>query len=78
MKDRTVLILFSAAAVLMAAGIHITQAFRFFNVESVNLFIYDGADVLDRLLYPGGLALVLSSFLTQFMCVPFVGTLITH
>lgn len=77
MKDRTVLILFSAAAVIMAAGIHITQAFRFFNVESVNLFIYDGADVLDRLLHPGGLALVLSSFLTQFMCVPFVGTLIT-
>ena len=77
MKDRTVLILFSAAAVLMAAGIHITQAFRFFNVESVNLFIYDGSDVLDRLLHPGGLALVLSSFLTQFMCVPFVGTLIT-
>ena len=77
MKDRTVLIMWSAAVVLMAVGIHLTQEFRFYNIESVNLFLYDRADIASKLLQPGGIALLLSSFMTQFMCIPYLGTVIT-
>ena len=35
-------ILFMATvALLMAAGIHFTQEFRFYNIESNELFLYD-------------------------------------
>lgn len=77
MKDRKVLILYSAAAVFMAAGIHLTQEFRFYNLESVNLFMYDRSEILNTILQPGGVAVLLSSFMTQFMCIPYVGTFIT-
>lgn len=65
--------LWTATAVLIGFGIHQAQEFRFYNLESVNLFLYDMTDILDRLSRPGGFALVLSSFLTQFMRMPFVG-----
>ena len=77
MKDRTVLILSLVAAVIMAVGLHVTQEFRFYNLESVNLFLFDRAYIVDMILHPGGLALLFSSFLTQFMCLPYAGTLIT-
>ena len=69
--------MWSAAVVLMAVGIHLTQEFRFYNIESVNLFLYDRADIASKLLQPGGIALLLSSFMTQFMCIPYLGTVIT-
>ena len=70
------IILIAALGVMIAAGVHLTQEFRFYNIESNDLFLYDGADLWAKLLRTGGLATVVSSFLTQFMRIPFAGTLI--
>ncbi len=74
MKDtiRNILIL-SGVAVLAWLGIHHVQEFRFYNLECSDLFLYDLYDIIGRLQQTGGLALVLSSFLTQFMGIPYVG-----
>ena len=61
-------------AILMGMGIHYTQEFRFYNMAGNDLFLYDGADMLHKLQQPGGLSLLVASFLTQFMGIPFVGT----
>lgn len=61
-------------AILMGIGIHYTQEFRFYNLESNDLFLYDGADILRKLQQVGGLSLLITSFLTQFMKTPLVGT----
>lgn len=60
----------------MAAGIHFTQEFRFYNIESNDLFLYDWPDILAKLMNTGGLASMTASFLTQFMRIPFAGTVI--
>lgn len=75
MKDsiRNTLI-FSGIALLAWLGIHHVQEFRFYNLECSDLFLYDWADIIDRLQHTGGLALVLSSFLTQFMGIPYAGS----
>lgn len=61
-------------AILAGIGIHYTQEFRFYNLESNDLFLYDGADILRKLQQTGGMSLIVTSFLTQFMKIPFVGT----
>ena len=70
------ILLIAALGIMIAAGVHLTQEFRFYNIESNDLFLYDGADLWAKLLRTGGLATVVSSFLTQFMRIPFAGTLI--
>ncbi len=77
MKDsiRNILI-FSGVAVLAWLGIHRVQEFRFYNLECSDLFLYDWADIIDRLQQTGGFALVISSFLTQFMGIPYMGAAI--
>lgn len=70
------MIVMLAVCICMAAGIHLAQEFRFYNIESNDLFLYDWADIWGRLQQIGGLATVLASFLTQFMRVPFAGTVI--
>lgn len=70
------MIFYALAAVLMGAGIHLTQEYRFYNIAANELFLYDWADICARLAKTGGLATVFSSFLSQFMHIPFVGTLI--
>ena len=74
MKDkiRNILIV-SGITVLAWLGIHHVQEFRFYNLECSDLFLYDWTDILGRLHQTGGFALVISSFLTQFMGVPYVG-----
>lgn len=62
--------------ILVATGIHLAQEFRFYNIESNDLFLYAWADIWGRLQKTGGLATVLASFLTQFMRVPFAGAVI--
>lgn len=66
----------AAIAVCMAAGVHLTQEFRFYNIESNDLFLFDWNHILAELLETGGLATLLGSFLTQFMRIPFAGTVI--
>lgn len=74
MKGRIRNILFYSGIALLAwLGIHHVQEFRFYNLECSDLFLYDLPDILDRLQHTGGLALVISSFLTQFMGIPYVG-----
>lgn len=75
MKDtiRNILIV-SVITVLAWLGIHHVQEFRFYNLECSDLFLYDWSDILGRLQQTGGLALILSSFLTQFMGIPYLGS----
>ncbi len=73
-KHRNMIVV-AVVGILIAVGVHLTQEFRFYNIESNDLFLYDGAEQWARLLRTGGLATVVSSFLTQFMRIPFAGTL---
>ena len=78
MNNKILSIFISAAVALLAVlGIHMTQEFRFYHLESNWLFLYDWADICSRLKMTGGLALVVSSFLTQFFRIPFVGVVVT-
>ena len=65
-----------AVCVCMAAGVHLAQEFRFYNIESNDLFLYDWTDIWTRIQMTGGLSALLASFLTQFMRIPFAGTVI--
>lgn len=77
MKGKTInIILYTLTALIVFAGVHITQEFRFYTMESNDLFIYDVRHVMQTLMQPGGFALLIASFLTQFMRMPFVGTLV--
>ena len=76
MKKGLHILLFAAVCLCMAAGVHFAQEFRFYNIESNDLFLYDWADIWDKLCQTGGMATLLASFLTQFMRIPFVGTVI--
>ena len=57
-------------------GIYLTQEYRFYHMESYDLFLYDGTDILQKLCQTGGVSLLITSFLTQFMGIPYMGTLI--
>ena len=76
MKKNLHIIILAAVTILMAVGVHAAQEFRFYNIESNDLFLYDWADIWAKLAKTGGLATLLASFLTQFMRVPFAGTVI--
>lgn len=77
MKRSTKIFIIAVVALLTALGIHLAQEFRFYHLESNWLFLYDWADIWERLKMTGGLALVISSFLTQFFRVPLVGVAVT-
>ena len=76
MKKKLHIIIWIAVCLFMAAGVHLTQECRFYNIESNDLFLYDWADILSKLQTTGGLATLIASFLTQFMRIPFAGTVI--
>lgn len=67
---------YAVAALITGAGVHYTQEFRFYNIESNDLFLYDWADIWGKVSQSGGLATLLASFLTQFMRIPFAGAVI--
>lgn len=75
MSDRTISkILYAVSAAAIFVGVHLTQEFRFYAMESNDLFIYEWNHILLTIGQPGGLALLIASFLTQFMKIPFLGT----
>lgn len=76
MKDWKTYVVSVVVLIAMAVGIHLTQEFRFYDIESNDLFLFDWSDICAKLCRPGGLALVMASFLTQFMKFPLAGTLI--
>lgn len=77
MKTETRNILtYAVAALLTGVGVHLAQEFRFYNIAVNDLFLYDWADMAAVLAETGGLAALAASFLTQFMNIPFVGTVI--
>ena len=65
-----------AVGIIMAVGIHLTQEFRFYNIESNDLFLYDWNHIWTLLRTTGGLSTLLASFLTQFFRIPLAGTVI--
>ena len=76
MKNNLHRVIVPAVCVCIAAGVHLTQEFRFYNIESNDLFLYDLKDIWTRIQMTGGLASMLASFLTQFMRIPFAGAVI--
>lgn len=77
MKERTGNIMFYAvAAVAIAVGVHLAQEYRFYNIAANDLFLYDWSHLWNELGQVGGFATLVASFLTQFMHLPFVGTVI--
>lgn len=76
MKNKLHRIIVPAVCICMAAGVHLAQEFRFYNIESNDLFLYDWTDIWTRIRMTGGLSTLLASFLTQFMRIPFAGTVI--
>ena len=77
MTEKTRNILFYAVAVLATGfGVHLTQEYRFYNIAVNDLFLYDPDHIWDGFCSAGGLATLMASFLTQFMNIPFVGTVI--
>lgn len=76
MKNKLHRIIVPAVCICMAAGVHLAQEFRFYNIESNDLFLYDWTDIWARIRMTGGLSTLLASFLTQFMRIPFAGTVI--
>lgn len=78
MSEKTIYkIICAVSAAAIFVGIHLTQEFRFYVMEGNDLFIYDWNHIFQTLGQPGGLALLAASFVTQFMRVPFLGTLLT-
>lgn len=77
MKKNINWIISGIVILLVGLGIWFAQEFRFYNMESNWLFLYDWADISAKLQKIGGLSLVLSSFFTQFFRIPFVGVCVT-
>ena len=65
---------YAVAAVAMAVGVHLTQEYRFYNIAVNDLFLYDWSHICSEFGEIGGFATLVSSFLTQFFHLPFVGT----
>ena len=76
MKRKLHIIILAAVSVLIAVGIHAAQEFRFYNIESNDLLLYDWTDIWAGLVKTGGVATFIASFFTQFMRIPFAGTII--
>ena len=76
MKNNLHRVIVTAVCVCIAAGVHLAQEFRFYNIESNDLFLYDWTDIWTKIQTVGGLSALLASFLTQFMRIPFAGTVI--
>lgn len=70
-------LLFIVYAIVIYVCVHLTQEYRFYAMEGNDLFIYDWNHIFKTIGQPGGLALIAASFLTQFMTMPFLGTLLT-
>ena len=72
--------LFRLLPYLLAALIWVVLAFheQYFlkKVEDLSLFLFDGQYIKDALLIPGGFISVAGSFFTQFLYIPWIGSLI--
>lgn len=51
--------------------------YHFYSLEQKQLFLFTGSYLLDRLVVPGGLAVLLSEFLVQFFILPYGGALVS-
>lgn len=55
MKGKTInIILYTLTALIVAAGVHMTQEFRFYTMEGNDLFIYDAGHVMHPSAQSGG------------------------
>lgn len=77
MKKYINILIAAVVALLAMSGIWHTQEFRFYHIESNWLFLFDWADIISKLKLTGGVSLVISSFITQFFRIPFVGPCVT-
>ncbi len=76
MKTKHIIITATLVALLTAAGIWYTQEFRLYNIEGSDLFLYSWIDISGKLHETGGASLLIASFLTQFLAVPYLGVCI--
>ena len=52
------------------------QRFKLYTFESDHLFLFDADWILQNLIAPGGINLIITSFLTQFFKFPILGTIV--
>ena len=52
------------------------QRFKLYSFESDHLFLFDADWLLQNLIAPGGINLIITSFLTQFFKFPILGTIV--
>lgn len=75
MKYRN-LIIYAIVALVLFAAAQLTQQYRFYAKEAENLWMNDSQWIADTLLKPGGFSQFVTSALTQFYALPFVGPLV--
>lgn len=56
--------------------LQINFQYHFFYIEQSQLFLFSGMYLADKIVLPGGLALLLSEFLVQFFIAPYAGAAI--
>ncbi|MDR1624221.1 MAG: DUF6057 family protein [Tannerellaceae bacterium] len=54
-----------------------TNAYHFLFIEQNQLFLFSGSYMGERVMVPGGMALLVGEFLVQFFIVPYAGAVIT-
>ena len=61
---------------LLGIFLQVTSKFHFFYIEQLQLFQFTSDYLADKMIYPGGLSLIIGEFLTQFFIFPYVGPII--
>jgi hypothetical protein len=54
-----------------------TNAYHFLFIEQNQLFLFSGSYIGERIVAPGGVALLVGEFLVQFFILPYVGAVVT-
>lgn len=62
--------------IILFIFLQVKYNFHFFYIEQLQLFLFDWADISNKIAQPGGVAQVVSEFLVQFFAVPYTGAII--
>lgn len=62
--------------VILLIFLQMKYNFHFFYIEQLQLFLLDWTEISNKIVQPGGIALVISEFLVQFFVIPYVGAII--
>lgn len=63
--------------ILLALFLQWTNAYHFLFIEQNQLFLFSSSYMAERIMIPGGLALLAGEFLVQFFVLPYAGAILT-